>query len=129
VSERRERAKALELVVQDDALDAGATFLKPRSLALICAIDLHVMLDLPCLLRLGIELLSRVVEAWPTTRAAAISVAPVGREQIAPTLGEDHGDVAAAIDRNRPHESLFAEMSQVAPARVEWPPVAIAQVA
>ena len=110
-------------------VDAGAAFLEPRSLALVRAIDLHVVLDFARLLQLRVELLSRVPEAWSTTGAAAVSVAAVGFEQLAPAVGENDRDITAAVDRDRSHETLLPQMPKVALARVQWPTVVVAQVA
>src|SRR5438132_1052070 len=63
----------LELVVEDDALDAGATLPEPLGLAEICAEDLRVVLDLAWLLQVRVE------------RLAAISIAVSMRvEQVPP---------------------------------------------
>src|SRR5207247_1067048 len=96
--------------------------------ALVRAIDLHVVLHLAWLLQLGIELLSCVAQAWPTTRTAAVSVTPVGFEQVAPAVGEHNRDIAAAVERDRSHETLLPQMPKVTLAWVQWPTVVVAQV-
>ena len=63
--------------IQDDPLDARATLLEPRGLTLVSAVDLHVMLNLACLLQVRLEPLPPAAVACPTTRTAAASVAPV----------------------------------------------------
>jgi hypothetical protein len=109
---------ALQLVVEDDSVDAGAALLKALSFALVCAVDLRVVLDFTRLLQLGIERLAVVL--------ALIAIAAMRFEQVVSTVGQYHGDILVAVDRNRANEALLTQVSEVAFAWVSWPAVVVA---
>jgi hypothetical protein len=112
---------ALQLVVEDNPIDAGAAFLEALGFAFIRTVDLRVVLDFARLLQLGIKRLAMVL--------ALIAIAAVRFEQVASTVGQYDGDILVAVDRNRANEALLAKVSEIALARVGWPAVVVAQVA
>ena len=79
--------------------------------AFVRAVDLHVVFDLARLLQFGVEALLRLRIGTATAGLATITIAPMRFEQIASAFGQDDGDVAMAVDRNGPDQTLFAQVS------------------
>ena len=109
---------ALQLLVQDDVVDLDVAHFQALGDAQIGLVDLHVVFELSLAFEAGVELLSGI----------AVTIA-VMVEQVASTIGQDHGDVAAAVKSNRVHEALLAQMSQIAAARACRLPRVVSQVA
>ncbi len=85
---------ALELVVEDDMVDARALFDQPLRFEEVRAVHLDVMFDFTRLLQLCVELLAVVVAM---VLALVREVTPRGLQQVTAVLGQDNGDVPMAI--------------------------------
>jgi hypothetical protein len=94
---------ALELVVQNDALDSRTALLQTLRLAFERAIDLNVVFELPLAFNARVEGLA----AFPVA-------VTVGLEQAAAFLRQRYGVVARAWHTGRLDEPLLAKMSKVA---------------
>ena len=112
---------ALELVVQNDALDACAARLEALRFALVRAVDLRVVLDLARLLQVRVERLAVV--------AAAVAIATVRLEQIAPALGQHDDVIAVAVERHGPNKTLLPQVPEIAFAWVGGAVVVVTQIA
>jgi hypothetical protein len=108
---------ALEFIVEDHALNAGVTFFEPVRDAEIRLVDLRVVFELAFSFEPRIELLARVLVA-----------ASMRLQQVTAAVGQDDGDVAAAVEPNDADEPLLAQVAQVAAARIRFAPGVIAQV-
>src|SRR5713101_8983130 len=93
---------ALELVVEDDMVDARALFDQSFRFEQVCAVHLHVMFDFARLLQLSVEL---VVVAM--VLALVREVTPRGFEQVMAVLGQDNDDVPMAIQALGSDKPLF----------------------
>ena len=107
---------ALELVVQDHAIDARAAVAEALSLTEVRTKDLAVVFDLAGLLQLRVErlmaVLPMVVAVFVTVVVRVVSAM---RFEYAPAfLGEHHGDVAMTVHPFGTDESFLAEMAQIA---------------
>ena len=120
---------ALQLVVQDNAFDPRAALLEALGLAFVRAVDLHVVLDFAGLLKLGVEALPRLRIATTAAGLAILTIAAMRFQQIPSAIGQNDRDVAMTVDRNRADETLLAEVTEVASARIHRTAVAVAQVA
>src|SRR5262245_31969515 len=109
---------ALELVVQDDPVDAGITLRQPLRLALVRAVDLRLMFELALFLEARVERLRRLLAAIP-----------VRLQDITAAVGQDDGDLTAAIEANRIDQALLAEMPQIALPWIGGPVVVVAKIA
>src|SRR5207249_8255884 len=98
---------ALEVVVEDHALDAGVTLFEPVRDAEIRPVDLRVVFELAFAFEPRIELLARVLLAASTRL-----------QEVTAAVGQDDGDVAATVEPNGADEPLLAQVAQVAAARI-----------
>jgi hypothetical protein len=114
---------ALELGVQNDTLDAGATLLEPLRDLKVCAVDLGVVRELTRLLQPTVELLSRLGGIW--LRGAA----PIRFEQLATAVGQHHIRAIPTRCGNCAHEPLLAETSQVTGPRIDRAVLAVPKIA
>jgi hypothetical protein len=80
---------ALQLVVQDDVLDACTALVEPLGFALERPIDLRVVLNLARLLEVRVERLVMVT--------TAVAIAAMRFEQIAPAIREHNRMIAVAV--------------------------------
>ncbi|OFW26029.1 MAG: hypothetical protein A3H97_11395 [Acidobacteria bacterium RIFCSPLOWO2_02_FULL_65_29] len=122
---------ALQLVVQDDAIDSRTALLEALGFALVRPVDLRVVLDLTWLLQLRVEPLSPVVLV-PATAALAVAAAgvlfPMRLQQILAAVRQDDDAMAVAGERNGANKTLLAEVTKVALARVAGLTVVVLQV-
>ena len=93
---------ALELVVENDPPDVRPAFVKPFRLALVGAVDLHVVLTFPLASEAVVERLAGVV----------VSIAML-LEDAPACLRQRDRVVAGARNANRVDQALFPEMPQV----------------
>ena len=108
---------ALELVVEDDAVDARSAGLQALCLALVGAIDLDVVFEFALAFDTVVE------------RLAAILIAiAVPLEKAAPVLRQRHCRLAVTGHTNGLDEPLLAQVSEIAGPRVGWPVVAVAEI-
>ena len=101
---------ALELVIEDDAVDprvAGVEALRGPQIRLE---DLRVVFELPIAFETRVELLADIV----------VAVA-VMLEQVAAAVGQHHGDVVPSVDPNGVNEAMLAQVPEVAGARIGRP--------
>jgi hypothetical protein len=77
---------ALQLVVQDDAIDSAALFTEALLGAHVGAIDLRVVRQLARLSETGIERLARLPRAF-------LSLVPIHVEEVPTAVGQDDGAV------------------------------------
>jgi hypothetical protein len=118
---------ALQLVIEDDPIDASAALAEALGLPEVRAVHLQVMFDFARLLQIGVELLLGPGSALPS-RVAGVVVATVGLEEVPPALGEDDSDVAMPVDVNGTRQALLLEMPKVASVGIERAVVVIAKV-
>ena len=109
---------ALELVVQDDALDVGVAFVQALRDAQVGLIDLRVVFELALAFETRIKLLARVVV-----------VASVGLQQVPAAVGQNDGDIAPAVQPHGVDQTLLAQVPKVAAAGIGLAPGVVAQVA
>src|SRR3954454_14072077 len=98
---------ALQLVVEDHALDAGVTLLEAVGDAEIRLVDLRVVFELAFAFEPRIELLARVLVA-----------ASMRLQEVTAAVGQDDSDVAATVEPDGADEALLAQVAQVAAARI-----------
>ena len=98
---------ALELVVEDDALDASAALRQALSFAFVGAIDLEVVFQLPL-----------AFDAVPERLAVTLVAVSMAFEQASALLRQRDGMLAGAGHTNRLNQPLLAEMPQIARARI-----------
>lgn len=75
------------------------------------------MLDLTRLLQVGVERLAVV--------SAAVAIAAMRFEQLAPAVGQHDRVITVSVERHGPQATLFAEVTEVALARVDGPVVMV----
>jgi hypothetical protein len=107
----------LELVVKNDAINPCLALREVFGFAKVCPIDVGVMFHLARLLEARVERLARLVVAV-TTRF----------QEVPAAVGQHDRHVRLAVQPNRSDEALFAQMSEVAVARISFTPVVIAEV-
>lgn len=110
---------ALEFVIEDHPIDAGLPRLELFCFAQVGLVDLRVMFDLARLHEAGVELLPVLL----------IPIDAMCVEQVSPPVGENDNVVPVTIQPLRAHESLLAEVSQIAGSWIGWSPVMVSQVA
>jgi hypothetical protein len=108
----------LELVVEDDAIDADAPLGQALRLALVCGVDLRVVFELARAFETRIKRLGRFV--------VAISVRV---EEVAAPVGQGDGDVTSTVEADGVDKALVTQMSEVAAARIAAATIVIAEVA
>jgi hypothetical protein len=109
---------ALELVVEDDPLDACAALEQARRGVFVGTVELEIVFQLSLAHEAGVEGLM-----------APVVVVPMLLEQLTSRLGQDDSVVAVARHPHSLDEPLFAQLSQVAAARVRRAIVVAAKVA
>jgi len=108
---------ALQLVVEDDALDVR-TALQETVLGLfVCAIDLKVVLEFPFAPQARVERL----------RVLVIGIA-VALEEAAPVLRQAHRMVAVSGHARGLDQPLFAQVSQVAGPWISRAPIVVSEI-
>src|ERR1700730_17705394 len=117
---------ALELVVEDDMVDARALFDQPFRFGQVRTVYLDVMFDFARLLQLCVELLGVVVAM---VLALMRDVTPRRVEQVTAVLGQDDGDVPMAVHALGSDKPLFTEVPQVTRTRISRPAVVVPEVA
>jgi hypothetical protein len=110
---------ALELVVENHAVDAGRARIELLRFAQISLADLRVMFDLARLNQAGIELLEVLVMPVDAMRV----------EQVSAAVREDDDMAPVTIQSLGPNEALFAQVAQVARARIGGSAVVVSKVA
>jgi hypothetical protein len=108
---------ALELVVEDDAVDACAAGLQALRLALVGAIDLQVVFEFALAFDTVLERLPPILIAIPMALEKAASV-----------LRQRHCGLAVTGHPDGLDEPLFAQVPEIAGARVCRTVVAVAEV-
>jgi hypothetical protein len=108
---------ALELVVQDDALDVGVAFVQALSDAQVSLVYLRVVFELALAFEARIELLARVVV-----------VDSMGLQQVPAAVGQNDGDIAPAVQPHGVDQTLLAEVPKVAAAGIGLAPGMVAQL-
>ncbi len=108
---------ALELVVENDPVDAGITLCQTFRLALVRAVDLGVVVELALPFEARIELLARLV--------AAVSVR---LQYVTTAVGQGDRDITSAVEPNGLNQSLLAKMPEIALPRVGRPVVVVAEI-
>ncbi len=114
---------ALELVIENDAIDAGAALGQAFRLPQVRTKHLNVMFHLTRLLELRVE---RLLAAVP--RVVRV-VTAMRFEDVAPSVRQDHGDIAVAIQRFGSDQTLLPQMPQIACPWVGRTSIVVAQVA
>jgi hypothetical protein len=109
---------ALQLVVQDGALDAGIRCVQPLSGLEIGVIDLGVVLDLARLPDARVEGLARL----------AVDIAATRFKQISTAISEDNDRLAMAFEVNGSYEPRLAQVAEVSLTRVGGTTVVIPKV-
>jgi hypothetical protein len=98
---------ALQLVVEDDAIDAGALLFQALRGVQIRVIDLRIVFEL-----------ARSFEACVVGLAATLGGIAMSLQQLTAPLREDHRMVAVTRNPNRLDQPLLAKISQVAGSRI-----------
>jgi hypothetical protein len=93
---------ALQLIVEDDALNPTALAAEALLSALISAIDLRVVRQLARLSQTRVEVLAGFVRA-------VVAFASVGFEKVSTAIGQDNGAIVGT-ERARPNQSLAFEV-------------------
>jgi hypothetical protein len=108
---------ALELVIEDDALDVGAAFNQPRLGLFVRAIDLEVVFEFAGTHKAGVEPLMVLL--------VAVSMA---LEETAPLFREGHCRIAVAWHAGGFDQPLFTQVPEVAGARISAAAVVVAKI-
>jgi len=108
---------ALELMIEDDAIDARAALREALCRPFVRAIDLQVVLKL-----------SFAFQAIPERLAARLVAITMTFEKAAALLRERHSMLARARHPNGLDQPLLAQMSKIARARIGWPIVMISEI-
>ena len=108
---------ALELVVQDDAIDAGAALQQPRLCLFVGAIDLDVVLQF-----------ARACEARVERLLVLVIAVSVALEQAAAFLRQDHRVIAITGHADGLDQPLLAKMPEVAGPWVGRPVVVVPEI-
>ena len=109
---------ALQLVVEDHALDLGAALGKPLGRLQVRVLNLHVVLEFQLAFHAGVVLLARVM-TLPPTCVQELTAAVCQRDR----------DVALAMHPDGLNQSLFTQMAEVPAPRVCAPSVMVPQLA
>jgi hypothetical protein len=108
---------ALQLVVEDDALDVRAALQETLLGLFVRAIDLEVVFEFPFASEARVERLRMLV-----------LVIAVALEETAPVLGQAHRMVAVSGHARGFDQPLFAQMSQVAGPWISGADVVVAEI-
>jgi len=108
---------ALELVIEDDSIDACAALREALCGAFVRAMDLEVMFKL-----------ALPFEAIPERLPARLVAVTVTFEETAAFLRERHGMLARAGHPNGFDQPLLAKMSKIARAWIGWTIVMISEI-
>ena len=103
---------ALELVVEDDTIDAGAAVREALRLTKVRAIDLDVVFEFARLLETRVELL--LVLLTMVSMMISRAVAAVRLEHVATLFSQRDYCVAMAMQPSNADQSLVAQMAQIA---------------
>jgi hypothetical protein len=105
----------LELVVEDDSIDACPAPRETPGFPKVCAIHLGVVFHLARLLQIRIELLTMALLVLPTVVAIVVRMVAAIRLQHVPTLfRQDDGRVPMTGQPLGSDEPFFPEVAQVA---------------
>jgi hypothetical protein len=109
----------LELVIEHDAVDVDLALSKPFRFAKVRLVDLRVVFDLAGLYQPRIELLAVLL----------IAVRAMRVQELATAVREDNDTVSVTVEPLRSDEPLFAQVAQVARARIRRSAVVVSKVA
>jgi len=109
-------------------LDAIAAFEKPIDLVQVRLEDLRVVLQLPRFHEPGVELLMPLVVTWIVLAWIVIVLPSVCLQQALAAVGQEHRDIPLPGHSSGIDEAQFAQVPELAVARVQRPIVAVAEV-
>ena len=119
---------AFKLVVEGDVVDAIAAFKQPIDLVQVRLEDLRVVLQFPRFCEPGVELLMPLVLTWIVLAWIVIVLPSVCLQQALAAVGQEHRDIPLPGHSSGIDEAQFAQVPELAVARVQRPIVAVAEV-
>jgi hypothetical protein len=119
---------AFELVIEGDVLDATVAFKDAIDLVQVRLEDLCVVLEFTRFDEACVELLMPLVVTWIVLAWIVIVLPSVCLQQALAAVGQEHRDIPLPGHSSGIDEAQFAQVPELAVARVQRPIVAVAEV-